>query len=50
MRLNKGEENNLFFAVSPDFNSVFYEVDAEDTHEKMAVFVYRERKIFNFSL
>nr|WP_263394301.1 hypothetical protein [Streptococcus sp. Marseille-Q6470] len=41
MRLNKGGGEQPVLYVSPDFNSVFYEVDAEDTYEKMAVFVYR---------
>ena len=41
MRLNKGGGELPVLYVSPDFNSVFYEVDAKDEHEKMAVFVYR---------
>ena len=48
MRLNKGGGEQPVLYVSPDFNSVFYEVDAEDTHEKMAVFVYRVKEDIQF--
>lgn len=44
MRLNKGGGEQPVLYVSPNFNSAFYEVDAEGEHEKMAVFVYRVKE------
>ncbi|MEI4301606.1 hypothetical protein V9664_03970 [Streptococcus suis] len=44
MRLNDGSVENSVLYASPEFNPVFYEVDARDENEKMAVFVYTVKK------
>lgn len=44
MRLNDGSVENAVLYGSPEFHSVFYEVDAKDENEKMAVFIYTVKK------